>query len=322
MGDKQKKVAVIGSGIIGRSWAMLYSAAGYRVALFDVKQEQLDSAMASIKNRFTDLASEGNMRGSLTPLQAFALCSASDDLPSAVKDAFFVQECVPERVEMKQSVYSKLVTLLDSNTILSSSTSSLTPSMLLEDKFPALEKRFIVSHPCNPPFYCPAVEVCPGKNTDPAVTQATLALLKEIGLEPVHIKKELFGFALNNMQYALLNECWRLIENGVVDTEGVETIMRHGLGLRYACMGPMETIMLNGDGVKTYCDRFGDMILKVSSEQGPPPHMTSGSATANLIETELSKRVPLDTLEERKEWRDRRLAAMSKLFREMDAQGK
>merc|ERR1712080_37993 len=95
--------------------------------------------------------------------------------------------------------------------------------------------------------------------------------MAEVGQGPVSLSRELPGFVLNRMQYALLNECWRLIRDGVVSSQDLDVVMKDGMGMRYAFMGLMETIHLNAEGTQNYCDRYGETIYLVSSDLGPIP---------------------------------------------------
>merc|ERR1712156_1107668 len=139
------------------------------------------------------------------------------------------------------------------------------------------------------------------------------ALMAEVGQGPVSLSREVPGFVLNRMQYALLNECWRLVRDGVVSAQDLDVVMKDGMGMRYAFMGPMETIHLNAEGTQNYCDRYGETIYNVSSDLGPIP-------TGWKQETEKGKAevAALEDLYKRRVWRDKRLAALAKLKRDME----
>ena len=131
--------------------------------------------------------------------------------------------------------------------------------------------QFIVAHPCNPPYHTPMVELVPAPWTSQEVRDQTRALMSAVGQGPVSLSREVPGFVLNRMQYSLLNECWRLIRDGIVSPQDLDVVMKDGMGMRYAFMGPMETIHLNAEGTQNYCDRYGDTIFNVSSDLGPIP---------------------------------------------------
>lgn len=112
----------------------------------------------------------------------------------------------------------------------------------------------IVSHPVNPPYYVPLVELVPAPWTKPEIVKTTRSLMEEIGQEPVSLTKEVEGFALNRIQYAILNETWRLVQDGILDVKDIDKVMSCGLGPRYAFMGPLETAHLNAEGkTNSFC---------------------------------------------------------------------
>ena len=126
------------------------------------------------------------------------------------------------------------------------------------------------------------VELVPASWTRQDIRERSRAIMKEIGQVPVSLSREVPGFILNRMQYALLNECFRLILDGVVSADDLDVVMRDGLGLRYAFMGPMETIHLNALGLKKYCQTYGETISNVSKTMGEIP-------SAWLMQTDADK---------------------------------
>ncbi|KAK2550588.1 Lambda-crystallin-like protein [Acropora cervicornis] len=331
---RKGKVAIIGSGLIGRCWSVIFSSAGYHVALYDNVASQIPIALSDIEAQLCDMEAKGLMRSdNVTAKEAFKLVASFDNLQSAVDGALYVQECTPENLELKRKVFDCLDKCIASNeTILASSTSCIVPSKFTE----SLKHRSqcIVAHPVgispcyyyycyyhyyrcrehyhwkafiliasakfhggrnnlmiNPPYYVPLVEVVPAPWTDSKITEATVAILKEIGQSPVVMKKEVNGFLLNRLQYAVIMEAWRLVEDGVCSAEDVETTMTEGLGLRYSLLGPFETMHLN------------------ANEQGGPRSLSGN--TLDKLEEELSKTMPLDQLNKRRELRDQRLAALA-----------
>jgi L-gulonate 3-dehydrogenase len=305
------KVGIVGSGLIGRSWAMLFAAAGYEVKLFDAQSDQVSGAIDDILVQLKDLNEAGLLRGKLTISEQHGLIGAAGSLAECVSGAAYVQECVPENVDIKRKVFAEIDAVVGDKTILASSTSSL-PASKFSDGL-VHRGQVIVAHPVNPPFYCPLTEVVPAPYTEQWVTDTTMTILKELGQTAVLLKKEVDGFALNRIQYALLSECWRLLADDVMSVEDLDKVMSDGLGMRYAFMGPFETIHLNAEGVLDYCDRYGTMMYRITSSFGPPPLMTPDSDTAKRLATAMAERIPLDQLGERRLWRNARLAALAKL---------
>jgi len=315
---QNEKIGIVGSGLIGRSWAMLFAAAGYNVCLFDIKPEQVTAALDNILTQLKDLSSQGLLRGSLSVEEQHGLISGTSSLSDCAKQAVYIQECVPEDLSMKIAVFAELDTLVSGNTVLASSTSAM-PCSTFTEKLNHRNQAIVV-HPCNPPFYCPVTEVVPAPWTDESVTSRTLDYMKQIGQVPVHIKKETRGFVLNRLQYALLYECWRLVQDGVISVEDIDTVMKDGLGMRYAFCGPLETCHLNAEGMRNYCERYGETIYDVSSTFGPVERW--GGKTAEEVVAGCNSMVPLEQLAERRQWRDKRLSALAKLKKEMNEKEK
>ncbi|NXS18053.1 CRYL1 protein, partial [Mystacornis crossleyi] len=197
------------SGLIGRSWAMVFAAGGFKVKLYDIAQQQLTSALENIRKQMKEMEKSGFLKGALSAEQQLALISVCTDLKAAVEGATFIQECTPENLELKKKIFGQLDLIVDDHVILSSSTSCLLPSKL----FTGLKhvKQCIVSHPVNPPYFVPLVEIVPHPETDPSTTERTYALMKKIGQSPVKLNREIEGFVLNRLQYAVISEAWRLV---------------------------------------------------------------------------------------------------------------
>lgn len=139
--------------------------------------------------------------------------------------------------------------------------------------------------------------------------------MEEIGQKPVSLSREIEGFALNRIQYVILNEAWRLIADGILDVKDIDSVMSDGLGMRYAFLGPMETAHLNAEGMNCYCDRYSKTIYDVSQTMGPTPKFEGPQAKE--VSRQLEKMCPLEDLQKRREWRDACLTKLSQLKKEM-----
>ncbi|XP_046902285.1 lambda-crystallin homolog [Hypomesus transpacificus] len=310
--SKGKIITVVGSGLIGRSWAMVFLSGGYRVQIYDNQAGQAARALLEVRKQLEELQEAGMLRGDLSATQQLALLTSHDDLPQALKGAFFVQECVFEQLEAKQEVFRAVESHVGDDVVLSSSTSCLLPSNVFSQV--QNRKRCIISHPVNPPYYVKLVELVPHPETLPAVMDATYALMSEVGQAPVRLRKEIDGFALNRVQYAIIAESWRLVKDGVISVKDIDLVMSEGLGMRYAFIGPMETMHLNApEGLQDYLQRYSQGMGRVLEAFGPVPDF-SGEA-ASQINKEMCELIPSDHehLSARRERRDQLLMGLAAL---------
>ncbi|XP_015219717.1 lambda-crystallin homolog [Lepisosteus oculatus] len=314
--SKAKTIAVIGSGLIGRSWAMVFVSGGYRVKIYDNQPGQATCAVEEIRTQLRELQQSGMLRGALSAEDQLALLSSHQDLKQTLEGAFFIQECVFEDLEAKRGVFQALETCAEGSVVFSSSTSCLQPS----DVFSRVQRksRCIVSHPVNPPYYVRLVELVPHPETDPSVMETTFALMREVGQAPVRLRREIDGFALNRIQYAIIAEAWRLLEDGVMSVQDIDLVMSEGLGMRYAFIGPMETMHLNAQGLEDYLKRYRDGMKRVLTSFGPVPDFSGEEA--KKINQEMCELIPCDAqhLNARRERRDRCLLGLAQLKRNMD----
>lgn len=197
-----KIIGIFGSGLIGGSWAMIFASAGYQVKIYDNKPHQIDVALRRIESDLKRLERDNLLRGTLTAEQQIKCVSGTTDVAELVKNAFYIQECVPENLALKRSIYAQLDALIDDQTILASSTSSFLPSMLSEHL--KHKSQFIVVHPTNPPYYVPLIEIVPAPWTDPTLSEQIKEIMLNVGQKPVILNREILGFALNRIQYGIV----------------------------------------------------------------------------------------------------------------------
>ncbi|KAI4805888.1 hypothetical protein KUCAC02_010483 [Chaenocephalus aceratus] len=275
-------ITVIGSGLIGRSWAMVFVSGGYSVKIYDNQPGQAAKAIQEISKQLEELEEAHMLRGELRANQQLALISSHDDLSQALQGAFFVQECVFEQLDVKQSVFQDIERLVGEDIILSSSTSCLVPSNVFSKV--QNRTRCIVSHPVNPPYYVKLVELVPHPETAEAVMDTTHSLMTKVGQAPIRLKREIDGFALNRVQAAIIAESWRLVQDGVISVKDIDLLMSEGLGMRYAFIGPMETMHLNAPaGLEDYMKRYGEGITRVLNSFGPVPDFSGGEAAKKIV---------------------------------------
>uniref|UniRef100_A0A8C1L5S9 L-gulonate 3-dehydrogenase n=3 Tax=Cyprinidae TaxID=7953 RepID=A0A8C1L5S9_CYPCA len=312
---KGKIITVVGSGLIGRSWAMVFLSGGYMVKIYDNKPGQASGAITEIRKQIEELQQANMLRGNLTAAEQLSLLSSHDDLQQALEGAFFVQECVFEDLEAKQTVFHEVENLVTESVILSSSTSCLMPSNM----FSRVQNRTrcIISHPVNPPYYVRLVELVPHPETLPAVMDVAYSLMTDVGQAPVRLRKEIDGFALNRVQYAIIAESWRLVQDGVISVKDIDLVMSEGLGMRYAFIGPIETMHLNApEGMVDYLQRYSQGMKRVLNTFGPVPDF-SGEPAARIIK-EICELIPAEQehLTARRERRDQLLMGLAKLKNE------
>ncbi|PAA49270.1 hypothetical protein BOX15_Mlig024152g2 [Macrostomum lignano] len=210
--SETRKVTIFGSGLVGCQWAMLFAAAGFQVALHDAKEGQAARALQQIDSQLRDLSAKGHLRGCLSAEQQQQLISAPGSLDEALDGAFLVQECVFEDVQVKRDVFRLLDAKAPAEAFLCSSTSCIMPSEFTSE-LPG-RARCLVAHPVNPPYFLSLVELVPSPFTDPAAVQTVKETLVKLGQEPIVINYEIDGFAVNRLQYAIINEAWRLVTSG------------------------------------------------------------------------------------------------------------
>ncbi|XP_032694124.1 lambda-crystallin homolog isoform X3 [Lontra canadensis] len=264
------------------------------------------------------LEQSGSLKGSLGAEEQLSLISGCLNIQEAVEGAMHIQECVPENLELKKKIFAQLDQIVDDKVVLSSSTSCLMPSKVFAGLVHV--KQCIVAHPVNPPYYVPLVELVPHPKTAPVTVDRTYALMQKIGQSPVRVMKEIDGFALNRLQYAVISEAWRLVEEGIVSPSDLDLVMSDGLGMRYAFIGPLETMHLNAEGMLSYCDRYSEGMQHVLKTFGPIPDFSG--ATVEKVNQAMCVKVPNDPehLAARRQWRDECLLRLAKLKRQMQTQ--
>ncbi len=264
--NQNRRVAIVGAGLIGRAWAAIFARAGWNVRLTDPHQQTLSAAPDLIRDELRALARHGLADD---PDGAAARLSIAESLADAVKDAEFVQENGPEIVEQKIAIFAEVDRLAPPDALLVSSTSAITASRFTEI-LPG-RARCLVGHPVNPPHLVPLVELCGAPWTSPAAIDRARKIYREIGQVPVTINLEINGFVLNRLQGALLAEAFRLVGEGFISAEDLDHTVKDGLGLRWSFLGPFETIELNAPGgIPDYCARYTGFYRELASAAAGP----------------------------------------------------
>jgi 3-hydroxyacyl-CoA dehydrogenase len=298
------RVAVIGAGLIGRAWAMVFARAGWEVALYDAVPGVAAAGIGRIRDGLRGLAEHGLADD---PDGAAARVHAADGLAAAVAGASFVQENVPETVEAKRAIFAELDRHAAPDAILASSTSAIVASLFTESL--AGRHRCLVAHPVNPPHLVPLVELVGSPWTAPDTIARAKAVYLAIGQVPIVVRREIEGFVLNRLQGALLAEAFRLVGDGLVSPQDLDKTLKDGLGLRWSFMGPFETIELNAPGgIADYCARYAGFYRRLQAEPAGPD--VYGDDKVARILGEWGGTPGPERLAARTTWRDRRLAAL------------
>ncbi|GAA3487495.1 3-hydroxyacyl-CoA dehydrogenase NAD-binding domain-containing protein [Streptomyces cremeus] len=239
-------VTIVGAGVIGVSWARLFSEGGWEVRVSDPRpdlHELVERELAGLP------------------------VAASEDLAAAVSGADFVQEAGPERVEIKEEMFATLATHTRDDVVLASSSSSLLPSVIAKGN-PAAG-RIVIGHPFNPPELMPLVEVVPGPETTARTVDRAVEVYRDLGKLPIRLKKEIPGFVGNRLQKVFNDQATYLVQQGVIDVQDLDDLVRASLGLRWAVTGPFQSGTLGGGpaGMRHLVEHVGSQL---TFETGSP----------------------------------------------------
>ena len=265
-----QKVAIVGTGLIGASWAAQYLARGLDV----VATDPAPNAEANLR-KWVDEAWELLTIIGLAPGASRDRLTFTSDLSDAVSKAHFVQENVPERLLLKTKVFAQMDDVAPPDTILASSASGITMDSIQSGckKHP---ERCVTGHPFNPPHVIPLVEVVGGAKTSEATIERTMSFYASLGKKPIRLRKAVPGHVGNRLQAALYREILYLIQQGVVSVEDADLAVSYGLGLRWGVMGPsLQWHLAGGPGgiehfVGTFMDGFAALMKKLEMPDVSP----------------------------------------------------
>ena len=248
--SNEQKIGVVGAGLIGASWAGLFSAFGYETILYDPKKEAMDRAVSQITGIWSSLE---NLHGKLENKKEIKTVEKLEKL----KECSFLQENCPENLYLKQALISDLEKIVSEETIIASSTSSFLPSELREicDN----PKRVLVGHPMNPPHLIPLVEIVMGEVGNSEILNRVHNFYLSLDRKPVNVKKEMRGHLANRLTAALYREAVYLVSEGIADVADVDAVISNGPGLRLALLGPHINYHLGGGtgGYRHYLEHLG-----------------------------------------------------------------
>lgn len=263
-----KRVAVVGSGTIGASWAAWFLARGLAVNASDPAPAGETFVRDFVRKAWPQLEALGQARGTLD--EALARLRFTADPAESCRDADMVQENAPERLDIKRAVLAQIDAALPAERVICSSTSGLTPSDLQAGL--ANPERLVVAHPFNPPHLIPLVEIVGGSRTTPEAVAWALDFYNHHGKRAIHVRKEVPGHIANRLQAALWREAAHLVASGVASVKDVDIAITEGPGIRWALMGPHLTFHLAGgeQGIEHFARHLGPAMTGWWKDLGSP----------------------------------------------------
>lgn len=304
-------IAVIGGGSIGVAFAVLFARAGHPVRISDPSPDRRAIIPTEIAARLDGLAEHGLLEE--TTADIAARITTTDSVADAVSDAVLVQECAPERADLKRALFAEVDENAPPEAVLASSSSAL-PVSRFAAGLPG-ESRCLVAHPGNPPHLIPVIELVPAPFTTEATVEKAEAIYTDAGLSPIRVHGEPEGFVFNRLQGALLREAYCLVRDGVASVDDVDKAVRDGLGRRWSFMGPFETVDLNTrGGIESHAAKMGPAYERMGAERGQHDPWTGDLVAA--VTAQRRALLPLDDWDKRVAWRDEQL--MSNLLRTPD----
>ncbi len=263
------KIAIIGAGLMGHGLALVFAEGGHDVLLTDTYDETLRTVKARIVDTLKTLGRDEAVVSSITTVPT---------LEAAVANADFIVEAAPEKLELKQGLFARIEAAATPVAILATNTSVIPITQIMARV--KTKHRAIGTHWWNPPFLVPLVEVIQTAETSAEVVASTMALMRQLGKVPVHVKKDVPGFVGNRMQAALWREAISLVENGVCDAETVDLVVKNSFGRRLSVLGPLENADLIGTDLTL--DIHKQVLHNLENSQHPSPYLEGLVRDGNL----------------------------------------
>jgi len=302
-----REVAIIGAGLIGAGWATQYLLAGFKVVAWDPAQDWRCRLRNSVRAALSRLRVEPERQDDLLGKIAFA-----ESCEEAASKADFVQECGPEDLDTKRSLFAQLCVAAPAHVVIASSTSGLPMSDL--QGHCSSPSRLVIGHPFNPVYLMPLVEIVGGRHTSPEVIDWLAGFYRSMGKEAVVCHKETIGFIANRLQEALFREALYMVEADEATVDQLDKAVRFGPGLRWSFMGPFLTYHTAGGhgGIRAFFQSFGGTLSQPYSRL-PAPALTE--ELIGKVVRECEEAYGGLSMEEIDEWRDRNLQALASELR-------
>ena len=308
----QKKIAIVGAGSIGVGWSVLFACARHHVNIYDPESAQLESAKNRIGERLALLKSHGLLDEDVD--RVLDRITVFDNLASAVSGATLIQECGPERVEIKREIFREIERSADVDAVIASSSSAIKPSEFTNEmKHP---ERALVIHPGNPPYLILVGEIVPTSRTSDAVIARVREILESSGMSAVLVRNEPQGFVFNRLQGAILREAYSLVREGVISPRELDEIMIKGLGKRWALIGAFGASSLNvKGGIRAHVARMGESYYQMGHERGADDRWTPD--LVEKVASDMEKKFPVENWEADVLERDEALMKLTRLMKEL-----
>lgn len=252
------RIAVIGGGLMGAGIAQVFAVAGHKVCVHEPFANVRETVLARVSEGLAQVGDNPDCVDQVT---------VTDELGTAVRDAGFVTEAAPEKLELKRSIFSQMIELAPRDAILASN-SSVMPIGSLAAGLPTAH-RIVGTHWWNPAVLIPLVEVIQGAETSSETVGATMRLLTSVGKKPAHVKKDVAGFVANRLQHALWREAISMVADGICDARTVDDCVKNSFGLRLSVLGPLENADLVG--IELTRDIHRTIIPELNRDEGPNP---------------------------------------------------
>lgn len=307
-------VACIGAGNVGCAWAIVFARAGHTVHLYDADPAAVaQRALPAIDISLADLAASGLLTAAAAAA-ARARILGFESFEAALDGATHIQESASENAALKVELFSRIDALAAPDAIIASSTSAIPGSQLFAH-LPG-RARCLVAHPVNPPYLIPLVELCPTPWTGIEIVARCRRFMADCGQRPVELKREITGFLLNRLQFALVGEALHLVGEGYCTPEDIDTVMTAGLARRWAFLGPFEVAHLNATaGYAGFMSGLGDMVRSVAADVRPD--YPWDDALVARIHARLSADTAVEDVPQRQAWRDRQLMAVARFLADL-----
>ena len=264
-----KKIGIVGAGTMGAGVAEIFAQFGYTVILYNRSKAGMQRALERIRSNVASIETETDTVG--------AKIYTTHDL-AELAQVDLISESIAENLEVKQDIFRKLDEICDAKTLFTTNTSGLSISQIATTV--SYPERFAGMHYFNPPQIVPAMEIIKGKETSDATCEVLMDLAKQMQKRPILVQKDVPGFVASRLQFAVVREALHLVEEGIASPADIDAVMKHGLGLRWALLGPLEIADLGGLDI---FNTVGSYVAKSMSNATDSPKVLQDLVAAGKL---------------------------------------